>query len=225
MGRLWDAIETTIDKKMVWSEFDRTPFNFLPEGELDQILQEFSEREEFEGNPHHVVAALLGINPPEMTQEEQELVDYILDDEKPALILFFTVMYSKHHRPYQAMALFKRDRLYDTDLAMQWSVEMPPHSLDKHPLFILGGGSDGLWPTSCIKNFQREQRLFQAPILTTNPEKMPGQFGLRTLPFIQKDQRRSGGAFGIVHKYTIQRNHLDVDKKVPRSETILESMY
>ena len=225
MGRLWDAIEDTIYKRSVGSEFDRTPHNFLPDGELNQILQEFSEREEFEGNPHHVVAALLGINSPEMTQEEQDLVDYILDDEKPALILFFTVMYIKHDRPYQAMALFKRDRLYDADLAMQWSVEMPLHSLDKHPLFILGGGSDGLWPTSCIRNFQREQRLFQAPILTTDPEKMPGQFGLRTLPFIQKDQRRSGGAFGIVHKYTIQRNHLDVDKKVPRSETILESMY
>jgi hypothetical protein len=78
MGRLWDAIENTIDKKLVWSEFDRTPFNFLPEGELDQILQEFSKREEYGGNPHHVVAALLGISPREMTQEEQDVVNFIL---------------------------------------------------------------------------------------------------------------------------------------------------
>jgi hypothetical protein len=218
MGCLWDAIENTIDKKLVWSEFDRTPFNFLPEGELDQILQEFSKREEYGGNPHHVVAALLGISPREMTQEEQDVVNYILDDKMPALKLFFTVLYSKHYRPYQAMALFKRERIHDTDLSIHWSVEMPPSSLDKHPLFVLGGGSNGLWPNDCIKNFQREQRLFQAPILTIDPEKMPGQFGLKTLPFIQKDQRRSGGAFGIVHKYTIQRNHLDVNNKVLRSE-------
>ena len=222
---LWNAIEDAIDENLVRSEFDRTSRDFLPEGELDRILEEVSSRRQYGGNPHHVVAALFGINPPDMTQENQDLIDYILDDATPASKLFFTVLYSKHDRPYQAMALFKREQIHDTEFATQWSIEVPGNSLGKHPLFVLGGGSNGLWPKSCIKNFQDVQWLFQAPILTTDPEKMPGQFGQKTLPFIQKDQRRSGGAFGIVHKYTIQRNHLDVNQKVPRSEAILESMY
>jgi hypothetical protein len=219
---LWDAIEVAIDRKLVKSEFDRTRRDFLPEGELDRILQEISAGEEYGGNLHHVIAALLGMDFPEMTQEEQDLVGYILDEETLALKLLFTVLYSKHPSPYQAMALFKRERIHDVDLAIQWSVEIPAGEVEKHPLFALGGSSNRLWSRNCIKSFQREQKLFQAAILTTDPAKMPGQFDQRTLPFIQKDQKRSGGAFGIVHKYTIQRNHLDMKKKVLRAENHIE---
>ncbi|KAG9201943.1 hypothetical protein G6514_005138 [Epicoccum nigrum] len=211
---LWDAIEVAIDRKLVKSEFDRTRREFLPEGELDRILQEISKGEEYGSNLHHVVAALLGIDFPEMTQEEQGLVGYILDKETPALKLLFTVLYIKHHSPYKAMALFKREQINDIDLASILSVEIPAGEVEKHPLFALGGSSSQIWSRNCIKNFQREQKLFQAAVLTTDPKKMPGQFGQKTLPFIQKDQKRSGGAFGIVHKYTIQRNHLDMNREV-----------
>jgi hypothetical protein len=211
---LWEEIESAIDERMVSSEFEKTPSDFLPEGELDQILKEFSKRKQYGGDLRHVISVLLLLHPPSITKQEQALVDYILDDECPALKLFFTVLYAKHDRPYEAMTLLMRKPMRDADLPIQWSNEKLRRDLHNHPFALLEGGSNELWPRHAIKSFQERQWLFQAPVLTTDPAKIPGQFGQSTLPFVQRDARRSGGAFGIVYKYTIQPNHLDMKEKV-----------
>ncbi|KAH7398887.1 hypothetical protein DE146DRAFT_755879 [Phaeosphaeria sp. MPI-PUGE-AT-0046c] len=211
---LWKEIESAIDESTVWSEFEKTPFDFLPEGELEKILGKFAEREGYGGDRRQVISTLLSLHPFSLTAEDHSLLNFILDEEYPAIKLLFTVLYAKHDKPYEAMRLLLRKPFRDADLPIQWSNGKLKKDLQKHPFALLDGGSNELWSRSAIKDFQQKQWLFQAPVLTTDPEKMPGQFGQKILPFVQRDTRRSGGAFGVVYKYTIQPNHFFVNEKI-----------
>lgn len=213
--RLWKKIESDIDDSMVESAFEKTPFHFLPEGELDKILKRFAERREYRGERRQVISILLSLDHNSLTTEDQSLLNYILDDKYPAIKLLFAVLYAKHDRPYEAMLLLMRKPFRDADLPIQWSNGKIKKELRDHPFALLDGGSDELWDRSAIKDFQEKQWFFKAPILTTDPAKMPEHFGQSILPFTERATRRSGGAFGVVYKYTIQPNHFLTNGKVP----------
>ncbi|USP77895.1 HET-domain-containing protein [Curvularia clavata] len=213
---LWEELEDAIDEKLVTSEFERTPHDFLPEGELEKILRSVAKRL-YKGNLHQVISSLLLLNTPQTPREElSAVVEYILDDEFPAIKLFFTVLSSRHRDPYNAMMIFMRQRkpIRDADLPIPWSNEQVRKDVQNHPFSLLERSPRGLWPKSSISEFHDKQRRFQAAVLTTHPAKIPGQFGQNILPFTQRDSRCNRGAFGIVSKYTVHPNHYDGDKKI-----------
>lgn len=213
-SRLWKEIEGEIEAKLVKSEFEETPFEFLPEGELNMILKKFSQRTQYRGDLHLVISHLLLIHRPSIQEEELSLVDYILDENHPATKLFFIVLLAEHDRPYEAMMLWKEKLFCDANLPIQWPNQVAVKDFQDHPFALLDQGANPVWTNRAIKEFHTKQRLLLAPVLTTNPPEVPGNFGESTLPFIARDTQRSVGSFGVVCKYIIHPNHFNAGRKV-----------
>ncbi|KAF2999904.1 hypothetical protein E8E13_008595 [Curvularia kusanoi] len=204
--KLWKTIDEAIVLRSVNSAFEQTPHPFLPEGELDLILEGFLDQF---GSPHDIISILLRLRAPEDTEDKQSILNHILDPNFPALKLFFTLLRAKHDNPYEAMRLFMRKPIRDVDCPLPWSTQEDFYK----NLSSLEGWDESIWPIGDIKDFRYAQRMFHAPVLTTDIDKMPGQLGQSTLPFIKKDPGRAKGGFCVVSQYTIHPRHLDVDEK------------
>ncbi|KAL1593742.1 hypothetical protein SLS60_010474 [Paraconiothyrium brasiliense] len=195
--RLSDVLRLSMEK----SAFDKTPYTFLPKGALDSIVNKAT------------ILIAMGITKP--TPEDYDLVAYILMKAKK---LFATAAYIglRPNTLYRAMVLFRNNNFSDERLPLE---EMSAAKFvkdvmsgHKHPLAKLEGHvkyeADRIWTFRRVHAFLEEQFRFLAPILSTGQSDQ--NFGNLILPFVKKHAAQAEGAFGVIDKYEIHSDHVEI---------------
>ncbi|KAJ4348747.1 uncharacterized protein N0V89_010125 [Didymosphaeria variabile] len=210
------------------SEFDKTPFSFLPKSELDRLIT--------------VESAMRAMSIKVPTLDDEKLLHYIVTDAKA---IFATAVYIKlkPDKLHEAMTLFRQysprfrddalpikeksgaDLLKEADdcferlakgLTDMEYQEKEEELLRKaitgvqHILRTIEGpvqsDDDRIWTDGRIIEFQEDQKHFCAPIIQ-DTEISHDLFGV-AIPFVEKYATRGAGSYGVVSKYRIHHDHI-----------------
>jgi hypothetical protein len=193
--RLSDILRLSMKK----SEFDKTPYTFLPQGTLDTLITKAT------------ILHAMGVVPP--TSEDDELAIYILTKAKRA---FATAAYIElqPRTLYNAMVLFRDTGFTDERLPLEKLsgdiLVKNELSWQQHPLVNLEEAERSeakkIWTFGRVHNFLEDQFKFLAPVISTaRPDQ---DFGHLILPFVKKHAAQAEGSFGEVTKYEIHSDHI-----------------
>ncbi|KAH7077364.1 hypothetical protein FB567DRAFT_148733 [Paraphoma chrysanthemicola] len=189
-----DDFQDIVSANMVQSAFERTPFSFLPEGVLKQIVTR-----------NRLLKAM-------SIDEDEPLVGFILTH---ALKLFTITAFAvlKPQALHKAMRLFHENDFDDSRLPVEtWSrsdFNENERNGTLHPFSVMEGSTrknGKVWKFRSLWDFQEHQFKFLAPVFTIGEIQL--DVGARVIPFTSKELSRAEGSFGVVHKYTIQEQHL-----------------
>ncbi|CAO2652993.1 Nn.00g024040.m01.CDS01 [Neocucurbitaria sp. VM-36] len=189
-------LSAEIKKRLVQSVFGQTPCTFMPRGSLDSIVTT------------NAVYASMGISLP--NEDDKTLLDFILNRGKR----IFAVTMFAGRQPldlYNAMVLFYNNDFDDGRLPVEpWSHEYPDNpQRDLHPFQGMNVSSQpnrSIWSTFHITRFIATQRIFLAPVFTTDD--LNHDLGERILPFIWKQPKMMDDFFITVSHYEIHKDHI-----------------
>lgn len=226
-------LSSQLKGSMVKSQFEKTPFDFLPQCNLDAIITKDRIRH------------ALSIREPSSPTDNQ-LLSFILGKAKKvfAITAFIEL---EGAQLYNAMSFFHNNGFDDRKLPIK---EMSAKEIDDeavgcwdklikdldddeveeqenelwtqafdavdHPLISseapVKTENDRIWTQRRISKFQEAQKSFIAPVLSDaeSNHDLDGQ----TVPFVKKYVTYAAGSFGEVSKYTIHKSHI-IDTKRP----------
>lgn len=192
--RLSDLLRLRMEK----SAFEKTPYNFLPQGALDSLITK------------KTIFRAMGITC--ATKSDSILAFYILTKAKR---LFATAVYIglPPRVLHKAMRLFLLHNFQDSKLPLEEMNGKQFLSNKKsgvqHPLIRMEGrrfGKETIWTFPRVHAFLEEQFKFLAPVMST---RQPNHdFGNRILPFVKKHAAQAEGSFGLIYKYEIHPDHI-----------------
>lgn len=202
---------------MVESKFDKTPYDFLPQGAFDHIISRES------------IMKAMNITQP--TEENDALVEFIL---AKALRVFATTAYIEPKKKLlrTAMSWFYENNFHDNKLPIEkWSGKKFEDNKEKdipHPFASIEGPvedeDDRFWTIGKIYDFQEAQFKFLAPVFST--DKSNHDPWDRTIPFIAKGVTYAGSSFGMVSNYKIHGDHIrDPLRSVGKSSQAVNYRY
>ncbi|KAF2234694.1 hypothetical protein EV356DRAFT_514837 [Viridothelium virens] len=182
--------------KLVESKFDKTPYEFVPQGAFDDIFSRVSIMEAMN-----------------ITQSNDALVDFVYTRARK---VFATMAYIEPKRKFLKMAMswFFKNNFHDRKLPIdKWSGKKFRDNEAKgilHPFASMEDTvedeDDRFWTTTKIYDFQEAQFKFLAPVFST--DKPSHDLWNCTIPFEAKDVTYAEGSFGTVSKYTIHSDHV-----------------
>ncbi|KAM7205421.1 hypothetical protein V8F20_003190 [Naviculisporaceae sp. PSN 640] len=197
-----DRIEQGVNEKSMKSRFRKENIEFMPEGELSEIITA------------DVVRDMLG-EYAENDTEWEDLETFILT--KAIKVFTITVLIGiEDEKLHKAMVLFKRNGFRDDSLPIQ-RIELGK-GRQEHPFDSLHLG----WKDSKILNFYKVQWTFIAHVIHAATGERRSNADLedrRILPFIERfDEGCDKGSFGQVTKYRVHPKHLDDPEQPLRAD-------
>lgn len=193
--KLSDVLRLSMKK----SEFEKTPYTFLPQGALDSIITRVT------------ILKAMGITEP--TPGDCELATYILSRAKRT----FAIAAYIELRPqtlHKAMVVFRHAYFTDEKLPLEEmsGEEFLENALSglHHPLVKLEGPvrhkGKRIWSFRRVHAFLEEQFKFLAPVISTASPDL--DFGNLILPFVKKHAAHAEGSFGMISRYEIHSDHI-----------------
>jgi hypothetical protein len=195
-----ENLHTEIRERRVQSWFGKSLGQFLPRGQLDQLVTRNS------------ILEAMDIKEQEVEEEDETLVVFVLQRAKKLFAILVTI---RHNRLQDAISLFEKHNFDDSKLPVEiWTAEMFLDSQQngtQHPFFEMQGVGkrkrDMVWDKSFIYDFQDKQWEFLAPIIST--EEMNNCYGNKVImPFVAQHASLAEGSFGVVSKYEIHKEHI-----------------
>ena len=199
---LYDAMNVS----MIFSKFEKTDDKtFLPQDAFERIWSTIAGDEKSRCDN---ILKLMNVRMNRSTEDDRELANYILRSAKK---IFLVAIWMGVDQPHAAMKLFQKSQFEDRNLPIkEWKgtkIKLAPGDHE----FVRMEESRGIdqkriWNLRAITDFQVGQWKFLAPTISTSDQNRSFGNGY-PIPFISKGGNRSGGAHGIVYKYTIHPAH------------------
>lgn len=209
-------------KHMVKSKFDKTPISFLPRNILKTILSELPQSRKGTRDEVRTILQILNVDPVHVSRDDRALADYILNSAKTLFLLLIHIEFKQLHT---AMTLFKHNNIDDSYLPCEvWDEENLRLNIEKHPFRLMEKSkltkpqsrrnmtkTNWTWSAHAIHKFQDKQWQFLAPMISSAKETC--NFTRSPMPFIEKGDSLSGGARGVVSRYTVHPAHFEDDSR------------
>jgi serine/threonine protein kinase len=215
----WEEITTSKDESlplmllssMQMSRFTETQKQYLPQDAFEKVFYTVSKRNE---DVDLTVFVPMGINAATLTEAELSLAYHIVDHCQK-LYLIAVSMGLGRENIRTLMTIFRARNFTDEDIPIApWTLERLKTDTKLHPLVVmetLEGNrtsyNQPIWNVLSLYNFQNEQWKFLAPIISTGKDLH--DFGLCTIPFVDRYDVISKGGKGIVYRYEIHHAHLE----------------